>query len=45
MLRAVLEGINLNLYAVYIAIAEVIGADAKEILVTGALLNQIHGSR
>ena len=35
MLRAVLEGINLNLYAVYIAIAEVIGADAKEILVTG----------
>jgi gluconokinase len=35
MLRAVLEGINLNLYAVYLAIAEVIGADADEILVTG----------
>lgn len=35
MLRAVLEGINLNLYAVYTAISEVIGADAKEILVTG----------
>ena len=35
MLRAVLEGINLNLYAVYTAISEVIEADAKEILVTG----------
>jgi len=35
MLRAVLEGINLNLYAVYTAISEVIDADAKEILVTG----------
>lgn len=35
MLRAVLEGINLNLYNVYTAISELIDADAKEILVTG----------
>lgn len=35
LLRAVLEGINMNLYAVYTAISEVIGADAQEILVTG----------
>lgn len=35
MLRAVLEGINMNLYAVYNVISEVIQADAKEFLVTG----------
>lgn len=35
MLRAVLEGINMNLYAVYKVIAEVIDADTKEFLVTG----------
>lgn len=35
MLRAVLEGISFNLYAVYIAIADVIGDQAEEILATG----------
>lgn len=38
MLRAVLEGINFNLYQVYTAISEVIGTDAKEILVTGGFV-------
>ena len=35
LLRAVLEGINFNLYAVYQAIMDVIGAQTKEIFVTG----------
>lgn len=35
MLRAILEGINFNLYAVYHAISEVIGDGAEEILATG----------
>lgn len=35
MLRAVLEGINFNLYAVYQAIAEMIGTKTKQIRVTG----------
>jgi len=38
MLRAVLEGINLNLYSVYTAISEVLGSDAKEIMVTGGFV-------
>lgn len=38
MLRSVLEGINMNLYAVYKVISEVIGADAKEFLVTGGFI-------
>ena len=39
MLRAVLEGINMNLYAVNEAIAEVIGIEANEFLVTGGFTN------
>lgn len=35
LLRAVLEGINFNLYAVYQAITDVIGDQTKEISVTG----------
>lgn len=38
MLRAVLEGINFNLYAVYRAVNEVIGDQAEEILVTGGFI-------
>jgi len=38
MLRAVLEGINFNLYAVYQTITEVIGDQADELLVTGGFI-------
>src|SRR5699024_8755604 len=41
MLRAVLEGINLNLYAVYIAIADVIGV---EIVITEVFDNACLGA-
>ncbi len=39
LLRAVLEGVNMNLYSVSRAVAEVIGNDAKEFLVTGGFTN------